>query len=254
MNAPLALELIEDQPTPAPARALATTPTPADLLAIAVNQGADLDKLERLMALQERWEANEARRAYNEAMAAFKAEAIEIIKRKEVDFTTKSGNRTSYKHAELSDVIEAVGPALSRHGFSWSWTPSQKQGWIEVTCTLKHRMGHFETATLGGPADDSGGKNAIQAVISTTTYLERHTLKAICGVSEKGEDNDGAGAAARVDEWQQRVTEAATEDSLAKVKKDGATAFSKAKDVPGFAEFMKAVAHRSRELKGAANA
>ena len=45
-------------------------PTPSHLLQMAVQQGADLDKLERLMALQERWEATEARKAYDTAFAA----------------------------------------------------------------------------------------------------------------------------------------------------------------------------------------
>lgn len=48
-------------------------PTPMDLLSIAMDQGADLDRLERLMMMQERWEANEARKAYLSAFAAFKA-------------------------------------------------------------------------------------------------------------------------------------------------------------------------------------
>ena len=55
--------------------------TPSVLLAMAVQQGADLDRLERLMALQERWEANEARTAFVAAMTAFKAEPLEIFKR-----------------------------------------------------------------------------------------------------------------------------------------------------------------------------
>ena len=56
---------IEPAKSPATSTALAAVPstTPAALLAMAVQQGADLDKLERLMALQERWEANEARKA-----------------------------------------------------------------------------------------------------------------------------------------------------------------------------------------------
>ena len=36
--------------------------TPMAMLQIAVQQGADLEKLEKLMALQERWEATEALR------------------------------------------------------------------------------------------------------------------------------------------------------------------------------------------------
>jgi hypothetical protein len=91
-----------------------------------------------------------------------------------------------------------VAPALSKHGFSYSWATRQERDgrsivWIEVTCTLKHRLGHSESVTLGGPPDISGNKNPIQQVVSTVTYLERHTLKAITGVSEKGEDDDGQG-------------------------------------------------------------
>jgi hypothetical protein len=240
------IELIEDEPR---AIVQAQNPTPYDLLAMAINQGADLDKLERLMALQERWEKASAERAYNEAMSAFKAEAVEIIKRKEVDFANKSGGRTNYKHAELSDVIEAVGPALSRHGLSWSWKPTQDKGWITVTCTLKHRLGHSESVSLSAPPDETGGKNSIQAIVSTTSYLERHTLKAICGVAEKGEDNDGG---ASVDEWSARLADAANEADLKSVKREGSLAFAKSKDVPGYAAFMKAAQKREAEIKGAA--
>jgi len=173
-----------------------TTPnSPASVMLAALNQGASPEQVEKMMALQERWEANEARKAYVEALASFKAEAVEIIKRKRVHFKTEKGT-TDYKHAELADVIEAVGPALSKHGFAWSWKTEQKQGWLDVTCTLQHKLGHSESVTLGGPPDQSGGKNAIQSIISTKTYLERHTLKAICGVAEKGEDNDGQGGGA----------------------------------------------------------
>ncbi len=192
-SAVLELTPVEEQPAARlPAVQIAEN-SPMAMMLAAQRQGATLADIREMMAIQREYEANEARKAYNENMAAFKAEAIEIIKRKQVDFATAKG-RTQYKHAELSDVIDAVGPALSRHGFSWSWSLKQDKGYMEVTCILKHRLGHFETATLGAPPDDSGGKNAIQSIISTKTYLERHTLKAICGVAEKGEDNDGAGA------------------------------------------------------------
>lgn len=173
-------------------RELASAPNPAYLIQLAIEQGADIDKLERLMGLQERWEANEAKKQYSEAFAAFKAEAVEIIKRKRVHFTSQKGV-TDYKHAELSDVVEAVTPALSKHGLSASWTLKQEKDWLWVTCTLKHKMGGSDSATLGGPYDTSGNKNPVQAIASTKTMLERQTLKAVCGVSEKGEDDDGAG-------------------------------------------------------------
>lgn len=173
--------------------AISTVATPADLLRMAVEGGADLDRLERLMAMKERWDKAEAERAFNDAFAAFKLEAVQIIKRKRVHFTGEKGT-TDYKHAELSDVHEALTPALSKHGLSVSFVLEQEREWIRVTCVLRHRLGHTNTATLGGPPDTRGSKNAVQAIASTKTMLERQTMKAVCGVAEKGDDNDGAGS------------------------------------------------------------
>lgn len=193
----LDLEPIEAQHTPAARNEVALADnSPASMMLKALGQGASLEQVEKMMDLQERWEKREAEKAYNEAMAAFSAEAIEIIKRKQVDYANSKGGRTQYKHAELSDVVDAVKPALARHGFSYRWDTQQTPDWLSVTCILKHRLGHSESCTLGGAPDDSGGKNRIQAVKSTKSYLERQTLEAICGVAEKGEDNDGAGAPA----------------------------------------------------------
>ncbi|WP_081451523.1 ERF family protein, partial [Achromobacter piechaudii] len=178
--------------------------SPMGMMLAALNQGAQLDQIEKMMDLQERWEHREAEKAFNDALAAFKAEAVEVLKRKTVDFTSQKG-RTHYKHAELSDVVEAVGPALSRHGFAWSWKTAQEGGLIRVTCILKHRQGHSDSVSLEASSDQSGNKNSIQAIASTVTYLQRHTLKAITGVSEKGDDNDGNGADSAAeeirDEW-----------------------------------------------------
>lgn len=165
--------------------------TPSDLLRIAVEQGADLDKLERLMDLQDRYNEAEARRAYNSAFAAFKAEDIKINK----NAIVKQGPLSGRRYAELSSVVKAVTPALSRHGLSASWkTTKDEKDWIEVTCILKHVAGHFESVAMGGQPDTGGAKNALQARASTQSYLQRYTLKSICGVAEIGDDDDGQSA------------------------------------------------------------
>jgi hypothetical protein len=163
-------------------------PTPALLLQMAVQQNADLDKLERLMALQERWEATEARKAYDRAFSDFKAEAVRILKNRQVN----DGPLRGKAYAELFAVVNAVTPALSKHGLSSSWKITRDEPtWIEVTCTLKHVGGHSESVAMGGPPDAGGAKNAIMARASTVTYLERYTLKAITGLSEQDDDDDG---------------------------------------------------------------
>lgn len=186
-------DVYEQPPAHVPAvqhrTALATT-TPADLLRIAVESNADLDKLERLMVLQDKWEAKEARRSYDAAFAAFKAEAVMILKGRKVT----DGPLRGKSYAELHDVVNAVTPALSKHGLSSSWKLTKdEKDWMQVTCYLRHVSGHEESVSMGGPPDAGGAKNAIQARASTKTYLERYTLKAICGLSEQDDDDDGAG-------------------------------------------------------------
>lgn len=182
-------------PVAQPQRSAIAVATPADLLRIAVESGADLDRLEKLMQLQERWEMHEARKAFVVAMAAFKREPIDIYKRKQVRFTTRDGDTTSYKHAELADVTDAVAPAMAKHGLSFDWDIHQAAGVITVDCIVTHVLGHSKKVTMSGSPDASGKKNAIQQSASTITYLQRYTLLAATGMSTKDEDDDGAGGA-----------------------------------------------------------
>jgi hypothetical protein len=230
------------------AQAVAVAPsTPADLLRIAVEGGADLDKLERLMALQERWEAQQAKKLYDQAFAAFKAEAVKIIKGRNVT----DGPLKGKSYAELHDVVNAVTPALSRHGLSSSWKLTKdERDWMEVTCYVRHVGGHQESVSMGGPPDTGGAKNAIQARASTKTYLERYTLKAITGLSEQNDDTDGnaPGSDALLD-WVAKVDESLTEEDLRATSKAGAKYFQVTKDKPGYAKFAAAVQARGAVLK-----
>ncbi len=156
-----------------------------------VSRGGDLANLDKILDLQIKWEANEARKGYVAAMAAFKTEPMEILKRKLVSFETRDGDTTSYKHAELSDVTDAVVPAMAKHGLSHRWDVKQDSGQITVTCTITHQLGHSESVTMSAAPDASGKKNAIQQVASANSYLQRYTLLAATGMATKGMDDDG---------------------------------------------------------------
>lgn len=173
-----------------PQGTLMAVPTPGDLLRMAVESGADLDRLQKLMDMKERWDRLESEKAYNRAFAAFKAEAVHILRTKLIT----DGPLKGKKHAELSGAINAVTPALSRHGLSVAWRLSKDdKDWMEITCTLRHEGGHAESVSMGGPPDTGPGRNAMQARGSTKTYLERYTLTAICGLAAQDADDDGAG-------------------------------------------------------------
>lgn len=244
----LALEPVTET-APPPQRAMVTTPTPADLLVMAMSQGANLDQMERLMAMNERWEANQAKKAFDLAMSGFKAETVEILKRKRVHFQTAKGS-TSYNHAELSDVTDAAIPAMAKHGLSNSWDIDQTEGgWIAVTCVITHSQGHSKTVTLRSQKEDSGTKNSIQAVASAITYLQRYTLLSALGLATKGVDDDGRAAAPRRSER----TEASTETVVDSPERERIVADLYACADNGMPELIKAwqaLPERSRQMVG----
>lgn len=158
-----------------------------------MDPGFDVAKLEKLLDVKERWEATEARKAFIVASAAFRAEAPALPKNKHVGFDHKSGGgRTEYDHATLDSIADALAPVLGKFGLTYRWETGQPDGAISVTCILTHILGHSETVTLQAPPDQSGGKNSIQAVASTVSYLQRYTLLAITGLATADQDDDGA--------------------------------------------------------------
>lgn len=159
--------------------------TPMDMLGAALERGAGIDVVEKLMALQERWEKNQGRKAFDEAIAAAKAE-IQPVARNATGHNLK-------KYADFAAIARAVDPIISKHGLSYRFRTTQTDR-ISVTCVLSHRDGHSEETTLVGPADATGNKNAIQAIGSTLTYLQRYSLVQMLGIAV-GEDDDGKSAA-----------------------------------------------------------
>ena len=171
--------------------------TPMDMIERAVTSGASVEALEKLMALQERWEANQGRKAFDHAIAQAKAEIPPILKSRAVDFTTQKG-RTNYRYEDLAEIARTIDPILSANGLSYRFRAAQDDQTVNVTCILSHRDGYSEETTLSGQADNSGNKNAIQAVGSATTYLQRYTLKLALGLSATTDDDaKSSGAAAQ---------------------------------------------------------
>jgi len=151
-----------------------------------------IEKMQQMMDLNERWEANEAKKKYNIAMADFRLRCPSITKDSTVDFSTPKG-RTNYKHASLHGTMNVIKDLLGDLGLNPSWKIDDTEpAMIRVTCHITHRDGHTEQTSMAGPPDSSGNKNVLQARASTVSYLERYTLFAILGLAA-GEDNDGGG-------------------------------------------------------------
>lgn len=169
--------------------------TPMSMLQMAVSQGADIDKLAKLMDLHERWEAAQAKKQFVAAMAAFKTSAITIVRDKE---NKQYGSR----YVSLGNLVSTVTPFLSRNGLSARWDIEQQSGAIKVTCVVTHSGGHSESVSMTCPPDASGAKNPIQQIKSAVTYAKACTFESICGLAatDANADDDGNGAGKRLAE------------------------------------------------------
>lgn len=151
---------------------------------LAADPNVPVDKLERLIAMQERIEANNARAAFNAAFAEMQVEIPTVHERGRTDKAT---------YARLEDIIEAVRPVLGRHGFALShrteW-PDTKT--VKVIGILMHREGHSRESEFLSAADASGSKNAIQGLGSAVAYGRRYTTKDLLNIATSDEDDDGA--------------------------------------------------------------
>ena len=165
-------------------------PDPMTLLDRAVQQGATPDQLEKLLTLQERFEKEKSRRAYTLALAEFKRNPPTIVKNRNVGYAAKRSGTVDYKHATLAEVVSKITPVLAEHGLSHSWQTSQDGDTITVRCVLTHKDGHSESVELSASPDHTGSKNAIQAVGSTVTYLQRYCLLSITGLAAEDQDDD----------------------------------------------------------------
>ncbi len=209
--------------TPPVLRPSGTVLNPQALIDMVMAAGnPNLDQLERLLTLQQRFEEGQrehqrylderaermrkqtAEEAFWDDFAKFTGENITIPKTKQVKQKSKDPGKAapSYWQSEFHVVGNMIRPALARHGFGYDFDTKHgvkdfgetKAPWCWVTVTLRHRLGHFRQVALEGPPDDSGHKNHLQEMRSSATFLKRHALLDVTGVPEEGRDNNGRGA------------------------------------------------------------
>ena len=159
------------------------------------------ETLQQLLDVQKDFEKNEAEKAFYRAHSEFKKHSIKLVRDKLVSFETTKGT-TEYRHTTLGKALEVINPLLSKYGLSLTWETVQdfqNGGLITVTCVLSHTMGFSKKTPLSASPDQSGGKNNIQAIGSTVSYLERYTAFSLLGLASMDQDDDAVSAGAKVE-------------------------------------------------------
>ena len=230
---------LETEQSERPVEQLLTAPpsdSPSTVLGlierIALDPGADVEKLERMMAMYERLKAKEAELAFNAAKGRIlkKLARIKIVKNRsalyEIDKgKPQKGTYKAFKYAPLEEIDKHLRPLLVEEDMDLSYSDEPLEGGgILIRGRLKHlRGGHYEDSSMPGPLDTTSGKSDVQAVGSTNSFLRRYVACNIFNIVVVGDDDDGTGG---------KIDEAQTTTILDLVRR--------AKVGPKFLKYMKA--------------
>jgi ERF superfamily len=123
-------------------------------------------------------------------IAAAHAEFGELTKTRTANIESRNRGSYSYKYANLTDVMQAIGPALKRHHL----VPLQIPMGDKVFVRLIHGpSGQWIEGGLPLVLPDYGAD--IQRLGSALTYVRRYLLTMLLGiVADDAEDDDGAAA------------------------------------------------------------
>jgi hypothetical protein len=182
---------LDEVQVPAPAQAVGESAAILSMIERAARDpNVDIDKFERLMAMSERVDAMREKAERRAAEVAFSA-AVSAAKGEIEPITRNATGHNNKKYADFGAIARAIDPILARNGLSYRFKATQADK-ITVTCVLSHVAGHSEENTLSGIADTTGSKNAIQAIGSTLTYLQRYTLVLALGIASSNDDDGRA--------------------------------------------------------------
>lgn len=159
----------------------------------ASNPAVDIDKMERLLMMQERVMERRAMVAFNAALAEVQFELPEIDENGGIK--DRNGNVQS-TYAYYEDINDAIKPILHTHGFSLRFRPGKADGLITTTAILAHKDGHSEEATVELLTDASGSKNAVQGIGSSLSYGKRYAAILLLNITTRNDPNDNDGQTA----------------------------------------------------------
>ena len=182
-----AVAQIENGPAPAVSE---TTAIVQMIERAALNPAVDIDKMERLLAMQERVMSRNAEQAFNAAMTATQSELSRVA-------TDAANPQTKSRYASYPALDRAVRPSYVRHGFSLSFNTGESPlaEHLRVICRVAHTDGHAELYHVDMPADGKGAKGGdvmtkTHATGAAMSYGQRYLLKLIFNIAV-GEDTDG---------------------------------------------------------------
>lgn len=160
------------------------------MIRLAIEKGAGIETIERLVALQERMLARQAETEFSDAMNRVQ----EKIKRVAPDAFNQ---HTQSRWATYAALDKAIRPIYAAEGFSISFTHADcpKPDFIRVICWVRLHA-HKEAYQVDWPVSTKGPKGSdvvtsVQATGISDSYAKRYLLKDIFNIAVGEDDSDG---------------------------------------------------------------
>lgn len=191
----------------------------------ATNPDVDIDKMERLLQMQQTIVDREAKQEFVRALAKAKSEMPAVLKNKE----NKTTNST---YSDLEAIALAIDPIIAENGFTTSFGSdvSPMDGHYRVTCELDHIGGHSRNYHADVPADNAGmkgtkNKTDTHAFGSTMSYGRRYLKCLVFDLALSDDDGNAAGAGAVITDKQREHLQSMIDETGA--------------DIASFCKYMK---------------
>jgi hypothetical protein len=177
----------------------------------------DVERLERILAFQERLLAKQAEFNFLEAKSRIKKKLanIRIVKNRKVLYDIEKnhpekGQAEAFKYAPLEEIDKHLAPLLAAEDMDLTYTTRPRVaegGGAVIVGKLRHVQGHCEESEMPLPLDVSGGKSNIQAMGSTNSYGRRYIACNLFNIVVVGDDYDGVGAGTITEEQAAEIIE-----------------------------------------------
>jgi len=166
-------------------------PTPLVMLQTAIQRGANIDTIERLVALQERMLARDAEIAFNDAMNRAQAALTPVA-------TDLTNPQTKSRYASYAALDRVARPVYSKEllALSFDTAESPLAEHVRVVCYVSHAAGHTRHYHVDMPSDGKGAKGGdvmtkTHATGAALSYGMRYLLKMIFNIAVGEDDTDG---------------------------------------------------------------
>jgi hypothetical protein len=173
---------------------LAEVREPESLMAVIARAASDptidIEKMDRLLQMQERLQMRAAEAEFNDAMTAAQTEMGRVK-------TNKDNSQTKSRYADYASLDRVLRPIYTKHGFALSFNTAEgaPTEMVRVLCIVS-RGGFSRTYHVDMPADGKGAKGGdvmtkTHATGAAMTYGMRYLLKMIFNVAIGEDDTDG---------------------------------------------------------------